>query len=190
MPAAQLIIGVSSVGVIWFGGHRIASGEMNVGALTAYISYLMMIMGSVMMSGFMVMIFPRGQVSATRLTEIFTTSSSISSPTKPQPLPQRPRRYDLTSVTLRYPGAEHAVLTDISCTLQPGTTVALIGSTGSGKSSILKLIPRLIDPTHGSLTLNGVDIRDLDLPVTINNCLCSAKVFSFPEQLLQMLPVD
>ncbi|WP_216386762.1 ABC transporter ATP-binding protein [Arcanobacterium phocae] len=163
MPTAQLVVGISSVGVVWFGGHRIAAGLMNVGALTAYISYLMMIMGAVMMSGFMVMLFPRGQVSAGRLAEIFSTTSSIANSSQPAVVPKRPRTFQMNDVSLKYPGAERGVLSHITIDLSPGKTVALIGSTGSGKSSILKLIPRLMDPTSGSVTLNGTEIRDLDL---------------------------
>lgn len=163
MPTAQLVVGVSSVGVVWFGGQRIAEGLMNVGALTAYISYLMMIMGAVLMSGFMVMMFPRGQVSAGRLQEIFDTKSSIASPTQPLLFPHRPRTYQLREVSLQYPGAERAVLNEINVELRPGRTVALIGSTGSGKSSILRLLPRLMDPSAGTIFVNDVDIRDLDL---------------------------
>lgn len=162
MPAAQLIIGLSSVAVVWFGGYRIQDGSMQVGSLTAYISYLMMIMGAVMMSGMIVMMIPRGEVSAQRLQEIHDTIPSVGAPRNPRHLPAGPISFELDHTCLQYPGAEAPVLEDISLTLAPGSTVAIIGSTGSGKSSILKLIPRMIDATSGQVRAGGIPVTELD----------------------------
>lgn len=162
MPAAQLVIGISSVAVVWFGGFRIEGGEMQVGALTAYISYLMMIMGAVMMSGFMVMMFPRGEVSAGRIKDIHDTIPSISAPENPKTLPAGGITFELDNASLQYPGAEAPVLENIDLTLAPSSMVAVIGSTGSGKSSILKLIPRMIDATGGEVRAGGIPVKELD----------------------------
>lgn len=162
MPAAQLVIGISSVAVVWFGGFRIEGGEMQVGALTAYISYLMMIMGAVMMSGFMVMMFPRGEVSAGRIKDIHDTIPSISAPVNPKTLPAGGITFELDNASLKYPGAEAPVLENIDLTLAPSSMVAVIGSTGSGKSSILKLIPRMIDATGGEVRAGGIPVKELD----------------------------
>ncbi len=162
MPTASLIIGLSSAAVVWFAAHLISAGSMQVGALTAYISYLMMIMMSVMMSGMMVMLFPRGEVSAKRLQQIFDVESSIQAPAHPVPIPAGPLTFELDHAGLRYPGAEEPVLSDITMTFAPATQVALIGSTGSGKSSIIKLLPRLIDATSGEVRAGGVPVKDMD----------------------------
>ncbi len=162
MPAANLIIGIASAVVVWFAGHLIQAGEMQVGALTAYITYLMMIMMAVMMSGMMVMLFPRGEVSAKRLQEIYDVDPSIKAPTSPVALPAGPLTFELDDACLKYPGAEEPVLSDINMTFAPGTMTALIGSTGSGKSSIIKLLPRIIDATGGEVRAGGVSVKDLD----------------------------
>lgn len=162
MPAASIIIGISSAAVVWFAAHLISQGTMQVGALTAYISYLMMIMMSVMLSGMMVMLFPRGEVSAKRLQQIFDVVPAIQAPADPVALPEGPLTFELDHAGLRYPGAEEPVLSDISMTFAPGTQVALIGSTGSGKSSIIKLLPRLIDATSGEVRAGGVSVTDVD----------------------------
>lgn len=163
MPAASVVIGLASAAVVWFGGMRIESGGMEVGALTAYISYLMMIMGSVMMGGMMAMIFPRGEVSAKRIKEILETKPSVVSPENPVKLPDTPVTFELRKATLQYPGAENPVLRDIDLKLSPGTTSAVIGSTGSGKSSLVRLIPRLIDATGGGVTANDISVKDVDV---------------------------
>ncbi|MFP7696026.1 ABC transporter ATP-binding protein [Trueperella sp. LYQ143] len=163
MPAAFLVIGISSAAVVWFGGVRIDSGHMQVGTLTAYISYLMMIMMSVMMSGMMVMLFPRGEVSATRIDEILNTRPSIKGPDSPRMLPAEPLSFTLDDVGLQYPGAERPVLSHISMTLSPRKVCAIIGSTGSGKSSIVRLFPRLIDATSGQVRAGDIPVTDCDL---------------------------
>ncbi|NLI05023.1 MAG: ABC transporter ATP-binding protein [Actinomycetaceae bacterium] len=162
MPAAHLVIGLSSAATVWFGGFRIAAGNMEVGVLTAYISYLMMILGSIMMSGFFVMMFPRGEVSAQRIKEIHDTVPSIQAPANPRTLPTGPLTFELKRACLQYPGAETPVLEEISLVCPPGSTVAVVGSTGSGKSSILKLLPRLIDATSGQVRVGGIPVTELD----------------------------
>lgn len=169
MPAAALIVGVSSAAIVWFGGHMIDKGTMEVGSLTAFISYLTMILGSVMMAGMMMMMLPRAAVSATRLQEVRETVPSITSPDKPLPLPPAPRAFVLDDVTIRFQDAEKPVLSDLNIRLAPRTTTAIVGSTGSGKSSLARLFPRLIDPAEGSVRIeseNGgesVDVRDANL---------------------------
>ncbi len=162
MPAANLVIGVASAAVVWFAGHLIEAGDMQVGALTAYISYLMMIMMAVMMSGMMVMLFPRGEVSAKRLQEIYDVVPSIQAPASPTPLPAGPISFELDNACLKYPGAEEPVLNDINMTFAPGKVTALIGSTGSGKSSVIRLLPRVIDATGGEVRAGGIPVTDLD----------------------------
>ncbi len=180
MPVTQMVIGLSSAAVLWFGGFRIESGDMQVGSLTAFITYLMMIMGSVMMSGMMVMILPRGEVSAARLQEIHDTVPAVRAPENPATLPAGPISFELDNACLQYPGAEVPVLDNISMTMSPGTTTAIIGSTGSGKSSILKLIPRLIDTTGGEVRAGGIPVTQLD-PLELRNriALVPQKAFLF-----------
>lgn len=163
MPATSLVVGLSAVAVVWFGGYRIEAGAMQVGALTAFISYLMMIMIAVMMSGMIVMLLPRGDVSAKRLKEILDVVPEISSPEAPAKLPDGAVTFELDRACLQYPGAEEPVLQDINLVLPPGKTVAIVGSTGSGKSSLIRLFPRLLDATHGEVRANGVAVPELDL---------------------------
>ncbi|MDP9807071.1 ATP-binding cassette subfamily B protein [Trueperella bonasi] len=162
MPAANLIIGAASAGVVWFAGHLIVGGAMEVGALTAYITYLMMIMMAVIMAGMMVMFLPRGEVSAKRLQEIYDVDPSISAPTSPIPLPAGPIDFELDRACLQYPGAEEPVLSDIDMRFEPGKVTALIGSTGAGKSSVVRLLPRLIDASGGQVRAGGIPVTELD----------------------------
>ncbi|UVJ58541.1 ABC transporter ATP-binding protein [Trueperella pyogenes] len=162
MPAASFIVGASSAAVVWFAAHLISAGTMQVGALTAFISYLMMIMVAVMLSGMMVIFFPRGEVSAKRLQHILDVTPSITAPAKPVALPKDQLTFELDAVGLRYPGAEEPVLSDITMRFAPGTESAVIGSTGSGKSSIIRLLPRLIDATSGEVRAGGIPVSQLD----------------------------
>lgn len=162
MPATMLVVGLSSAAVVWFGGGRIAAGQMQVGELTAFITYLMMILGAVMMSGMMAMMFPRGEVSANRLREIERTEPSIKAPARVTPLPAEPLTFELRDACIQFAGAEQPVIEDVSMRLAPGATLALIGSTGSGKSSLIKLFPRLIDASRGQALAGGIDVRELD----------------------------
>ena len=162
-PLAMLVVNVSSVGVVWFGGHRVDAGQMEVGALTAFLSYLMQILMSVMMATFMLMQVPRSAVCAERISEVLTTETSVRRSADPRPLdPTRRGHLDLEAVTFAYPGAEAPVLSDCSLVARPGQVVAVIGSTGAGKSTLVNLVPRLFDATAGTVRVAGVDVRDLD----------------------------
>ncbi|GAA0414128.1 ABC transporter ATP-binding protein [Streptomyces luteireticuli] len=161
-PAVMLVVNVSSVAVLWFGGHRIDSGDMEIGALTAYLAYLMQILMSIMMATFMFMMVPRAEVCAERINEVLTTDSSVVPPTAPVMELRRRGHLELRGVEFRYPGAEEPVLKDVSLTARPGEVTAVIGSTGSGKSTLLGLIPRLFDATGGEVLVGGVDVRELD----------------------------
>jgi ATP-binding cassette subfamily B protein len=161
-PSVMLVVNVSSVAVVWFGGHRIADGSMQVGALTAVISYLMQILMSVMMAMFMFMMIPRAEVCAERIEEVLDAEPTVHPPANPV-LPDRHLgELELRSVDFRYPGAEEPVLCDVSLVARPGRTTAIIGSTGSGKTTLLNLIPRLFDATEGEVLVDGVNVRDLD----------------------------
>lgn len=160
-PAVMLVVNVSSVAVLWFGAHRIDSGAMQIGALTAFLSYLMQILMSVMMATFMFMMVPRAEVCAERVQEVLGTSSSVVPPSAPVTELLRRGHLELRDVDFRYPGAEASVLRGIDLTARPGETTAIIGSTGSGKSTLLGLVPRLFDATSGQVLLDGVDVREL-----------------------------
>jgi ATP-binding cassette subfamily B multidrug efflux pump len=147
---------------VWFGGHLIADGSMQVGSLTAFITYIAQILMSVMMATFMFMLVPRAEVSAERIMEVVDTEPGVAAPARPRPAGSAPGRLEVRNVEFRYPGAEQPVLHDISLTALPGQTTAIIGGTGSGKTTLVNLIPRLIDVTAGSLAIGGVDVRELD----------------------------
>ncbi|AWN28851.1 ABC transporter ATP-binding protein [Streptomyces sp. NEAU-S7GS2] len=161
-PLVMLIVNVSSVAVVWFGGLRIDSGSMEIGALTAFLSYLMYILMSIMMATFMVMMLPRAEVCAERIQEVLATDSSVTPPEHPVTELRRHGELELRGVEFRFPGAEQPVLRDISLTARPGETTAVIGSTGSGKSTLLGLVPRLFDATGGTVLVDGEDVRTLD----------------------------
>ncbi|MFH8984159.1 ABC transporter ATP-binding protein [Streptomyces varsoviensis] len=161
-PAVMLVVNLSSIAVLWFGGHRIDSGDMQVGALTAFLSYLMQILMSVMMATFMFMMVPRAEVCAERIHEVLATDSSVVPPAAPVTELRRDGHLELRGVEFRFPGAEEPVLRNIDLVARPGETTAVIGSTGSGKTTLLNLVPRLIDATDGAVLVDGVDVRDLD----------------------------
>lgn len=177
-PVVQLIMNLASVAVIWFGGMRVDSGGMPIGDLTAYLNYITQILFSVMIAVMLVSMLPRAQVAAGRFQEVMALQPSITAPEHPARLPEAPdgadqgpgrgpaggrgRRIELDDVALRYPGADSCALRGISLDIAPGTTTALIGSTGSGKSTLVNLLPRLLDVSHGSVRIDGVDVRDLD----------------------------
>ncbi|MFF4699649.1 ABC transporter ATP-binding protein [Streptomyces chattanoogensis] len=161
-PLVMLIVNLSSVAVVWFGGLRIDSGEMQIGALTAFLSYLMYILMSIMMATFMVMMLPRAEVCAERIQEVLATDTSVVAPEHPVTELHRRGELELRNVEFRFPGAEEPVLKDISLTARPGETTAVIGSTGSGKSTLLGLVPRLFDATGGTVLVDGEDVRTLD----------------------------
>src|SRR5829696_315278 len=162
-PTVMLVFNASTVAVLWFGAARVDSGQIEIGALTAFIQYLVQILMSVMMATFMLMLVPRAAVSSERVTDVLGTDSSVTSP--PRPVSATPERgtVELRDVTFRYPGAEAPVLRNVSLRAEPGRTTAIIGSTGAGKTTLLSLIPRLFDVTGGSVLVDGVDVRELDL---------------------------
>ncbi|RSN20514.1 multidrug ABC transporter ATP-binding protein [Amycolatopsis sp. WAC 04169] len=164
-PIVMLVMNASSVAVLWFGGLRIDDGSMQIGALTAFLSYLMQILMAVMMATFMFMMVPRAEVSAERITEVLDTHTSVVLPANPVKPGEVHGRLELSDVEFRYPGAEKPVLQEISLLALPGETTAIIGSTGSGKTTLLNLIPRLMDVTEGSVRVDGVDVRELDATV-------------------------
>ncbi|WP_282945337.1 ABC transporter ATP-binding protein [Cellulomonas endometrii] len=160
-PVVMLIMNVTSVGVLWFGAGRIDAGEMQVGALTAFLSYIMYILMAVMMSTMMFVMVPRAVVSAERIAGVMDTESSVVPPAAPVRLAQPRGRVELRDVELRYPGAERPVLHGVDLVAEPGETTAVIGSTGSGKTTLVNLVPRLFDATGGSVLIDGVDVRDI-----------------------------
>ena len=160
-PFVMLVMNLSSVGVIWFGAQRVDSGAMQVGALTAYISYLIQILMSIMMATMVATMIPRASVSADRIGEVLETTTSVAAPTSPHPAGELHGVVELRDVDFSYPGAETPVLHDISFTARPGTTTAIVGGTGSGKTTLLRLLPRLADVTDGQVLVDGVDVRDL-----------------------------
>jgi ABC-type multidrug transport system fused ATPase/permease subunit len=164
LPVTTLTINCSSVALIWFGGLRIDSGRMHVGSLIAFLAYFTQILMAVLMATMTVMVLPRASVCAERITEVLSTVPAVGNPTNPvPPVPDQRGVVRLNSVSFRYPGADRAVLQKISLTARPGTSTALIGSTGSGKSTLVALICRLYDVTAGTVQVDGVDVRDRDV---------------------------
>ncbi len=167
-PSVTLVISIANVAVIWFGGHFIDSGDMQVGSLFAFINYVGMIFMAVMFAAMMSMLVPRASIAAGRIQEVLDHQPTIHSPASPSSIPETTTNgghptFAFEDVALRYPGAEHPVLEGLDLTLAPGTTTAVIGATGSGKTTLVNLLPRLIDPTSGRLSVNGVDTREVDL---------------------------
>ncbi len=160
-PAVMLILNVSSVAVLWFGGHRVENGQMEVGALTAFLAYLVQILMSVMMATFMLMMVPRSAVCADRISEVLATRSSVVPPADPVTEVTEHGTLVFDRVEFTYPGADVPVVRDVSFSAAPGQTVAIIGSTGAGKSTMLNLVPRLFDVTAGRVLVSGVDVRRL-----------------------------
>ncbi|MFE7772716.1 ABC transporter ATP-binding protein [Streptomyces sp. NPDC057445] len=161
-PTVMTVVNVSSIAVVWFGAHRIDSGEMQIGALTAFLAYLMQIVMAVMMATFMFMMVPRAEVCAERIEEVLDTESSVVPPARPVRELLRRGHLEVKGAHFRYPGAEEPVLRDVELVARPGETTAVIGSTGSGKSTLLGLVPRLFDVTGGEVLVDGVDVRELE----------------------------
>lgn len=161
-PAVMLLMNGSSVAVLWFGGQRISDGLMEVGSLTAFLSYLIQILMSIMMATFMMVMVPRAAVCADRIGEVLGTESSVIPPAVPrQAAASVPAgTVELSDVTFTYPGADDPVLDRITFTARPGETTAIIGATGSGKTTLLNLVPRLIDVSAGSVQVDGTDVRE------------------------------
>lgn len=177
LPLIMLVVNLSSVAVVWFGGQRIQAGQMNIGALTAFIAYIMQILLAIMMAMYVLMTAPRAAVCAERISAVLDTEPSVQDPSGPaaRTLPAAPWNgnapdssrgvLEFRNVRFSYPGAEEPVLADISFTALPGTTTAIVGSTGSGKSTLLNLVPRFLDSTEGTVSLDGVNITHLPLHV-------------------------
>ncbi|WP_318218442.1 ABC transporter ATP-binding protein [Streptomyces sp. SCL15-6] len=161
-PVVMTVVNLSSIAVVWFGAHRIESGGMQIGDLTAFLAYLMQIVMSVMMATFMFMMVPRAEVCAERIQEVLDTESSVVPPLAPVTELRRHGHLEIRGAGFRYPGAEEPVLRNIGLVALPGETTAVIGSTGSGKSTLLGLVPRLFDATDGEVLVDGVDVRTVD----------------------------
>ena len=173
-PAVMLVLNLSSVAVLWFGGHLIADGSMQIGSLTAFLTYLLQILMAVMMATFMFVLVPRAEVCAERIVEVLDTDADVKPPARPVPLPVlaagsagsgqggRGVTLELRGAEFRYPGAQQPVLRDISLLARPGQVTAIIGGTGAGKTTLIGLVPRLFDVTAGAVLIGGVDVRELD----------------------------
>jgi ATP-binding cassette subfamily B protein len=161
-PIVMTVVNLSSIAVVWFGAHRIDSGGMQIGDLTAFLAYLMQIVMSVMMATFMFMMVPRAEVCAERIREVLDTSSSVVPPAAPVTELRRHGHLEIRGAGFRYPGAEEPVLKAVDLVARPGETTAVIGSTGSGKSTLLGLVPRLFDATDGEVLVDGEDVRTID----------------------------
>jgi ATP-binding cassette subfamily B protein len=161
-PIVMLVLNVSSVAVIWFGGFRIQDGSMQIGTLTAFLQYLMQILMAVMMATFMAVLVPRAAVCADRIGEILGTESSVRAIENPVTALEGHGTVELVNVGFSYPGAEQPVLSDVTLLAESGKTTAIIGSTGAGKTTLVNLIPRLFDATSGIVLVDGVDVAELD----------------------------
>jgi ATP-binding cassette, subfamily B, multidrug efflux pump len=169
-PSVMLVLNLSTTAVVWFGGHLIADHSMQIGSLTAFITYLAQILTSVMMATFMFMLVPRAEVSSERIMEVIDTEPDLAPPGQAVSVMPAPGLLELRHVEFRYPGAEQPVLHDVNLTARPGQTTAIIGGTGSGKTTLVSLIPRLVDVTGGSLLVGGVDVRELD-PMALSGAI-------------------
>jgi ATP-binding cassette subfamily B multidrug efflux pump len=161
-PIVMLVLNVSSVAVLWFGAGRIDAGQMQVGALTAFLTYLTQILMAVMMATFMTMMIPRAAVCAERIVEVLDTASSVAPPSEPAVPSVATGVLELRGAGFAYPGAAEPVLRNVTFTARPGTTTAIVGSTGAGKTTLLGLVPRLFDATRGAVLVDGIDVRDLE----------------------------
>ncbi len=160
-PLVMLVLNASTIAVLWFGGIRVDAGHMQIGSMTAYLSYLMQILIAMLMSTMLMMLLPRATVSAGRIGEVLDTEPSVVPTAKPVAAPAaRLGSLEFRNVTFSYPGATHPVLDDISFKVGPGETVAVVGSTGAGKTTLVNLVPRLFDATGGAVLVDGVDVRD------------------------------
>jgi len=161
-PIVMLVLNVSSVAVLWFGAGRIEAGQMQIGALTAFLAYLLQILMAVMMATFMAIMIPRAAVCADRIMEVMETRGSVAPPAAPVAPLRADGWLEVDGLTFCYPGAASPVLRDVSFTARPGQTTAIIGSTGAGKTTLLAMVPRLYDATGGAVRVDGVDVRDLE----------------------------
>ena len=158
-PAAMLVLDVTMVGVIWFGGHQVGAGDVEVGTLVAFMTYLMQILMGIVMASFMMMMIPRAAVCAERISEVLATDPALVVDADATPDFPEPGAVEMRDVSFTYPGAEEPVLEGITFTARPGQTVAVVGSTGSGKTTLINLIPRLLDVSDGQVLVGGTDVR-------------------------------
>ncbi len=161
MPSVMLVMNVSSVAVLWFGADRIADGTLSLGAMIAFLSYLTQILLAVMMATFMAVLIPRAAVCADRIEEVLETETSVTPPVAPIGSVDTRGTVEFRDVEFTYPGADEPVVTGVSFTSLPGQTTAIVGSTGSGKTTLINLVPRLFDATSGAVLVDGVDVREL-----------------------------
>jgi ATP-binding cassette subfamily B protein len=161
-PSVLLVLNVSSVAALWLGAGRVDAGEMGIGALVAFLSYLAQILVAVMMATFVAILVPRASVSADRIQEVLDTEPSVQAPAEPAAAVATRASVAFDGIAFTYPGAEAPVLDGVSLVAHPGQTTAIIGSTGSGKTTLLSLVPRLFDVTGGAVRIGGIDVRDLD----------------------------
>lgn len=161
-PIVLLVLNVATVAVLWFGAGRIEAGQMQIGSLTAFVQYLLQILMAVMMATFMAIMIPRAAVCADRITEVLDTEPSVAPPARATVPARRDGLLEFEAAGFRYPGAAAPVLSDVTFTARPGETVAVIGSTGAGKTTLISMVPRLFDATAGAVRVDGVDVRELD----------------------------
>lgn len=161
-PAVMFVTNVTTVAIIWVGGHEVSDGTVEIGALTAMITYVVQIMISVMLASFLAMMAPRAAVCADRIGDVLATETSVVRPAEPAGFAGDPATVEFRGAEFRYPGADQPVLQDLTFLVAPGTTTAVVGSTGSGKTTLVGLVPRLIDVTAGSVLVGGTDVRRLD----------------------------
>lgn len=161
-PVVMAVLNLSTVAVLWFGGQRVDAGLMDIGSLTAYLSYLLQILMALLMSTMLVMLWPRASVSAQRIGEVLDTEPSVHAPTRGVRAPTSPGHVVFEGATFAYPGADAPVVDAVGFTVRPGETVAVVGATGAGKTTLLNLVPRLIDATGGRVLVGGVDVRDYE----------------------------
>jgi ATP-binding cassette, subfamily B, multidrug efflux pump len=161
MPSIMLIVNGSSIAIVWFGGHLVNRDDMQIGSMTAFLSYVMQILFAVMMAVMSVAMVPRAAASAERVNAVLQTEAALHDPGTPATgVPDHAGLVEFRDVEFRYPGAQDPVLRDVSLTFRPGTTTAIVGSTGAGKTTLVNLIPRLYDVTGGQVLVDGVDVRE------------------------------
>ncbi|EKN65485.1 ABC transporter-like protein [Neobacillus bataviensis LMG 21833] len=161
MPIMMIVLNLTTVAIVWFGGIRISNGHMEVGDMMAFIQYAMQIMFSFVMLSMMFVMIPRASVSAVRINEVFETNADIQDPAAPVPAKMQKGQVEFSNVTFSYPGAEMPAISDISFKMNPGEVTAIIGGTGSGKSTLINLIPRFYDVDSGKVLVDGIDVREI-----------------------------
>ncbi|MEP6480135.1 MAG: ABC transporter ATP-binding protein, partial [Rhodoglobus sp.] len=168
-PLVMLVLNITVLGVIWFGGIEVDAGHVEIGTLFAFMQYVMQILMGVLMASFMTIMIPRAAVSADRIGEVLANDTSLARPENPVTVFPTRGSVEFRDAAFSYPGASHAVLEGVSFTAEPGETVAIVGSTGAGKTTLVSLIPRLFDVTGGAVLVGGVDVREADLDTLWNS---------------------